>query len=80
MRYQLPYRDLDHLDDPFVAAAVDAGEPVEFSHTLTEQIGAQIDAGFAIVGFFEDPWGTGYFPDGYFDGFMATRARKVVLR
>lgn len=77
LRYRLPYRDIDHLDDPFVAKVVADGEPVEFSHTLTAQIGGQIAAGFAIVGFFEDRWGSDeLFPDAYFDGFIATRSVK----
>ncbi len=28
--------------------------PFEFSHTLEDQIGGQLDAGFVLVGFFED--------------------------
>jgi SAM-dependent methyltransferase len=76
LRHRLPYRDLDNLESPFVAKAVAAGEPIEFSHTLEAQLGGQIAAGFAIIGFYEDPWGTGDFPDPYFDAFIATRARK----
>ena len=33
---------------------LEAGEPLEFSHTLETQIGGQIDAGFVIAGFYED--------------------------
>ena len=42
----------DFLFIPLVEIA--AGEPLEFGHTLEDQIGGQIDAGFAITGFFED--------------------------
>jgi hypothetical protein len=37
-----------------VARQIERGEPLEFSHTLEDQIGGQIEAGFAIVGFYED--------------------------
>jgi hypothetical protein len=33
---------------------VERGDPLEFSHTLEDQIGGQIDAGFVIAGFYED--------------------------
>jgi hypothetical protein len=33
---------------------MERGEPLEFSHTLEEQIGGQIEAGFLISGFYED--------------------------
>lgn len=75
LRHRLPYRDIDNLEAPFVFKALAAGDPVEFSHTLEDQIGGQIEAGFSIVGFYTDPWGNGGFPDPYFDGFVATRAK-----
>jgi len=37
-------------------AKLDAGEPLEFSHSLTAQIGGQIEAGFLIAGLYEDHW------------------------
>jgi hypothetical protein len=33
---------------------IDRGEPLEFSHTLDDQLGGQLEAGFVIVGFYED--------------------------
>jgi hypothetical protein len=33
---------------------VERGDPLEFSHTLEDQIGGQIYAGFVIAGFYED--------------------------
>ena len=32
---------------------VERGDPLEFSHTLEDQIGGQIDAGFVIAGYYE---------------------------
>jgi len=77
VRHRLPYRDIDHLDDPFLARAIAQGDPVEFSHTLEELIGGQTKAGLAIVGLYTDPWGDGQFPDPYFDAFIATRSRLI---
>ncbi|MEA3339922.1 MAG: SAM-dependent methyltransferase, partial [Chloroflexota bacterium] len=33
---------------------LEGGEFLEFSHTLEDQIGGQIDAGFLIAGLYED--------------------------
>jgi hypothetical protein len=58
---------------------VAANEPLEFGHTLADQIGGQTAAGFHIVDFFEDSWGSEeLFPDRYFDAFIATRAQKPI--
>ncbi len=49
-------------------------EPLEFSHSLTELIGGQIEAGFHLAGFYED---TQNKPKGeYFPSYIATRAVK----
>jgi len=56
VKHALPYSDLtrwkleDRKLDP------EKGEPLEFGHLLTDQIGGQIDAGFVIAGFYEDTW------------------------
>jgi hypothetical protein len=51
------------------------GEPLSFSHSLDDQIGGQLDAGFVLTGLFEDTW-----PEeplsAYFPLFIATRAAK----
>jgi SAM-dependent methyltransferase len=54
VRYALPYADATSKDEEDVARQIERGEPLEFSHTLEDQIGGQIEAGFAIVGFYED--------------------------
>ena len=77
LRFSLPYRDLDHLDVPWVAKMLAADEPLEFGHTLADQLGGQTAAGFHIIDLFEDYWGDEeLFPDAYFPCFIATRARK----
>jgi SAM-dependent methyltransferase len=54
VRYALPYADATSKSEKDVARQVERGEPLEFSHTLEDQIGGQIEAGFVIVGFYED--------------------------
>jgi hypothetical protein len=52
-----------------------ADAPVEYSHTLADQIGGQLDAGFVLTGFRECPHHAGA-TAGYLPGYFATRARK----
>ena len=54
VRYELPYADADSKTEEEVRRQMERGEPLEFSHTLEEQIGGQIEAGFLISGFYED--------------------------
>ena len=54
VKHSLPYSDAASLSAEEKRQCLDKGEPLEFSHTLEDQIGGQIDAGFLIVGFYED--------------------------
>jgi ubiquinone/menaquinone biosynthesis C-methylase UbiE len=54
VRYALPYADATSKSEEEVARQIERGEPLEFSHTLEDQIGGQIKAGFVIGGFYED--------------------------
>ena len=74
VEYKLPYADVDHLDNPGIKRIAEA-EGYIWGHTLTDQIGGQIDAGFAIVGFYEDRGGTPL--DGFMSGSIATKAVKM---
>ena len=56
IRHPLPWSDLDHLPAEELKAKLDKGELLEFGHTLEDQIGGQIAAGFSIQGFYEDRW------------------------
>lgn len=50
----LPASDLDDLETDRLRDLIADGQPLEWSHTLEDQIGGQIDAGFTITGFYED--------------------------
>ncbi len=52
--YSLPYSDLAHLESPAVRKLLAEGRPLEFGHTLQDQIGGQLEVGFVLRGFYED--------------------------
>lgn len=54
LRYAIPYSDLTSLTDAERRRYLDPGEPLSFGHTLEDQIGGQIDAGFVITGMYDD--------------------------
>ena len=54
VRYSLPYSDLESLDEEERARLLASQTPVEFSHTLTDLIGGQLDAGFHLTALYED--------------------------
>jgi SAM-dependent methyltransferase len=74
VKYALPYSDLESLTEQERIAMHGEDAPLEFSHTLEKLIGGQIEAGFVIVGFYED-----YRSDSkaaeYMPSYLATRAR-----
>ncbi len=70
----IPYADIEHMDDPEIREIVESGGYL-WSHTLEEQIQGQIDAGFAIIGFYEDIGGTAL--DQYINSSIATKAIKL---
>jgi SAM-dependent methyltransferase len=76
IRYSIPYSDLDSLSDQELQECLDDGTPLEFGHSLTDLIGGQTEAGFAITGFYEDVC-----PDSpiskYHPTYIATRAIKI---
>lgn len=77
VRHSLPYSDQESLTEEELRQMIRKKEPLEFSHTLEEQIGGQIAAGFCITGLYEDYWGdtTSLF-DQYMPAFIATRGLK----
>jgi SAM-dependent methyltransferase len=76
VRHTLPYSALTSLTEEERRRRIEAGRPLEFSHSLEDQIGGQIAAGLLISGLYED-----YFPGTelakYTPAFIATRAIKV---
>ena len=54
VKYELPYTAATSLSEEELKGRIERGEPLEFSHTLEDQIGGQTEAGFVIAGLYED--------------------------
>ena len=76
VRNKLPYSDLTHLTPEELQRYKDDLQPLEFGHTLEDQIGGQLDAGFVLTGFYEDVW-PGQILSEYMPHYIATRAHKA---
>lgn len=74
-RHAIPYSDLK-LPAKKRARLLGPDRPSEFGHTLTDLIGGQTDAGFRIVGFYEDRWGDEDRLSELSDVFIATCGQK----
>lgn len=70
----LPFNPLKNPEQRKQLEASDAG--IQFSHTLEEQIGGQLEAGFVLTGLYEDYNGSGRLNDYHIPSFAATRAVK----
>lgn len=80
--YRVPYSDLDYLDRPHVRQIVEEGQPLEFGHTLEDQIGGQLNAGLIMTGFYEDRYDESAKDplSQYMATFIATRSVKPASR
>ena len=76
VKNSIPYSDIQQLPPEQLEERLDNKETLEFGHSLTSQIGNQIDAGFAITGFYEDKSGDDII-DEHIDVFIATKAFKI---
>ena len=73
VRHRLPFSSLDLSDAERTQAYGDG--PIEYSHSLTEQIGGQLAAGFLLTHLVEAPHHADLTAR-YMPGYIATRARK----
>lgn len=76
VRHTLPYSDLTHMTAEERARFVGDG-PLEYSHTLADQIGGQLAAGFVLTAFAEAPHHASI-TSKYMPGYYATGALKPV--
>ena len=75
--HTIPYSDTEVLTLEEIADRRDRGDPLEFGHTLDDQIGGQLAAGFMIAGFYEDRFSPEVDPlSRFMASFIATRAVK----
>lgn len=54
VKYALPYSDVTSPSEEERQRILESGRPLEFSHTLEDQIGGQLEAGFRLTGLYED--------------------------
>jgi SAM-dependent methyltransferase len=52
--HRIPYSDRESLSDQERASLAEQGTPLEFGHTLADQIGGQLAAGFVLTDLYED--------------------------
>lgn len=74
--YKQPFSDLHSLPTEKLEELKQNNEALVFGHSLTDQIGGQLVAGFTITAMFEDSWGGENKMDEYLPAFIATRAVK----
>jgi ubiquinone/menaquinone biosynthesis C-methylase UbiE len=73
IKHKIPYSDvevygLEHLRQE--------DRPAEFGHSLTDQLAGQMDAGFAVIGLYEDRHNDLKISE-YISTYIATRAVKL---
>lgn len=74
MKYKLPFNPLRDPQQYEDSIKNDWG--IQFSHTLEEQIGGQLEAGFVLTNLYEDTSGSGKLHEHNVSTFFATRAVK----
>ena len=72
--YTLPFNPL--TDKRMYDDSIKNDWGIQFSHTLEEQIGGQLEAGFRLAALYEDTNGSGNLHDHNIPSFLATRAVK----
>jgi len=74
--YKQPFSDLHSLSPEKLEELKKKNEPLVFGHSLTDQIGGQLDAGFTMTSMFEDTWDVENKMDEFLPSFIATKAVK----
>ena len=72
--WKMPFDPL--TDDKAKQFVIEADCGMQFSHTLEEQIGAQLKAGFTLLDLYEDTNGEGRLHELNIKTYIATKARK----
>lgn len=77
-RFSVPYSDVRDLAPEELARKQSNGEALVFGHSLSEQIGGQLEAGFVLKGFYEGKQPKPRFViDNFLPTFLATLAVKL---
>jgi len=74
VRFKIPYSDPTSRSPDELRRLVEVGETLQFGHTLGDQIGGQLEAGFRIAGLYEDT------NDSVLDEFIPTQMATLALK
>ena len=77
--YKQPYSDIHSLPTEKLNVLKANNDPLVFGHSLNDQIGGQLDAGFNLTDMYEDYWDVDNPMNPFFPAFLATRAIKPQL-
>jgi SAM-dependent methyltransferase len=72
VKYKIPFSDVETYG---IECLQQEDRPTEFGHSLTDQLEGQMDAGFALIGMYEDRHDQVKLSE-YIDTYIATRAVK----
>lgn len=72
VKYKIPYSDMEIYGAERLSAE---DRPAEFGHSLADQLSGQIDAGFAIIGMYEDHHKDSKISE-YIETYISTRSIK----
>lgn len=78
VKYKIPYADQDTLSTDALRILIENRQPLEFGHRLQDQLGGQIQAGFILIGYYDDrdPSDENLLVK-YIDNYCATNALKI---
>jgi len=74
VRHKIPFSELTDISETEVQRYREANEPLVFGHSLQDQIGGQLEAGFTITDFYEHGYEETPAIAAVLDTYMATRA------
>ncbi len=74
VRHRIPYSDADLGGK--ASEVIGDERPREFGHSLNDLLGAQLEVGFQLTGFYEDAWGGSDKLSSHISTFFATRCLK----
>jgi len=75
VRHSIPYSDQGSLTEEERQRYLDLNEPLVFGHSLEDQIGGQLEAGFVLTGLYEDQ-DPQHPLSKFLPGFISTRSTK----
>jgi SAM-dependent methyltransferase len=79
LKYHAPYSDHESLSKEEKTRFIYPEAPLEFGHSLSDQISCLLHEGFVVEDLYEDNWGDERGLDKFFPSFIAIKARRVSI-